>query len=72
MTSLDEFRMETRAWLQENCPQEMRKAVTVEDDICWGGRNWTFKSEAQKLWLERMAARVGPCHTGRRNTAEVA
>ncbi|AEV36548.1 acyl-CoA dehydrogenase domain protein [Pseudovibrio sp. FO-BEG1] len=57
MTSLDEFRMETRAWLEENCPQDMRKAVTTEEDICWGGRNWTFKSEAQKKWLERMAER---------------
>ncbi|QUS58415.1 acyl-CoA dehydrogenase family protein [Pseudovibrio brasiliensis] len=57
MTSLDEFRMETRAWLEENCPQDMRKAVTTEEDICWGGRNWTFKSEAQKQWLERMAER---------------
>ena len=57
MTSLDEFRMETRAWLEENCPQNMRKAVTTEADICWGGRNWTFKSEAQQQWLERMAER---------------
>ncbi|KZL18256.1 Glutaryl-CoA dehydrogenase [Pseudovibrio axinellae] len=57
MTSLDEFRMETRAWLEENCPQELRRSFTTEDDICWGGRNWTFKSEAQKQWLERMAAR---------------
>ncbi|KZL26025.1 acyl-CoA dehydrogenase family protein [Pseudovibrio sp. WM33] len=57
MTSLDEFRMETRAWLEENCPQDMRKTVTTESDICWGGRNWTFKSEAQQQWLERMAER---------------
>ncbi|EEA94933.1 acyl-CoA dehydrogenase family protein [Pseudovibrio sp. JE062] len=57
MTSLNEFRMETRAWLEENCPQDMRKAVTTEEDICWGGRHWTFKSEAQKQWLERMAER---------------
>ena len=57
MTSLDEFRMETRAWLEENCPQDMRKAVTTEEDICWGGRNWTFKSEAQQQWLEQMAER---------------
>lgn len=57
MTTLDNFRMETRVWLEENCPQEMRKTVTVEDDICWGGRNWTFKSPAQKQWLERMAER---------------
>jgi acyl-CoA dehydrogenase len=28
-----------------------------EADVCWGGRNWVFQSEAQKLWLDRMAAR---------------
>ena len=28
-----------------------------ESDACWGGRNPTFKNEAQKLWMERMAAR---------------
>ena len=27
------------------------------DDACWGGRNWMFKSEEQKQWMERMAAR---------------
>ena len=27
------------------------------DDACWGGRNWTYQSEDQKLWLERMAAK---------------
>jgi len=57
MDSLDAFRRETRAWLDANCPPEMRTPVTGDDDICWGGRNWVFKSEAQKVWLERMAAR---------------
>lgn len=33
----------------------MRDGASGEDAIVWGGRNWTFKSEAQKLWLERMA-----------------
>lgn len=57
MTDLDTFRQETRAWLEENCPQSMRKPIRTEDDACWGGRNWTFKSEDQRLWLERMAER---------------
>lgn len=57
MDALDAFRRETRAWLDANCPPEMRTPVSGDDDICWGGRNWTFKSEAQKVWLERMAAR---------------
>lgn len=57
MDALDAFRRETRAWLDANCPPEMRTPVAGDDDICWGGRNWVFKSEAQKVWLERMAAR---------------
>jgi acyl-CoA dehydrogenase len=54
---LDVFRSETRAWLEANCPAEMRQPMRDEGDACWGGRNPVFQSEAQKLWLERMAAR---------------
>jgi acyl-CoA dehydrogenase len=56
MSDLQEFRASTRAWLEENCPEEMRQPMK-EADVCWGGRNWVFQSEAQRLWLERMAAR---------------
>ncbi|WP_339650525.1 acyl-CoA dehydrogenase family protein [Halopseudomonas pelagia] len=55
MTDLHAFREETRAWLEENCPQSMRTPFTADDDQCWGGRNFKFKSEDQRLWLERMA-----------------
>jgi len=54
---LDGFRTEVQAWLEANCPQEMRSPFRSEADICWGGRHFTFASEAQRLWLERMAAR---------------
>jgi len=54
MADLDQFRKETRAWLEANCPPEMRKPVTQEGDVFWGGRNRTFSSEPQKLWFERM------------------
>ncbi len=57
MTDLDKFKNETRAWLEENCPPEMRKPIKGEKDICWGGRNCEFQSEDQKLWLERMGAK---------------
>jgi acyl-CoA dehydrogenase len=57
MTELDTFRIETRAWLASNCPPSMRLPLEDDEDRCWGGRNWKFKSEHQKLWLERMAAR---------------
>jgi acyl-CoA dehydrogenase len=56
-TDLESFRAETRAWLEAKCPPEMREPIRSENDYCWGGRNWTFKSDAQRLWLERMAER---------------
>lgn len=31
--------------------------MTGEDDAVWGGRNYKFASEDQKLWLERMGAK---------------
>ena len=57
MTDLKSFRSDTRAWLEANCPAEMREPVRSEADLCWGGRNWAFQSAAQKSWLEAMAAR---------------
>ena len=57
MADLDAFRSETRSWSEVNCPPEMREPVRSEADICWGGRNWTFQSDAQRVWLERMAER---------------
>ncbi len=57
MTDLDTFRSETRAWLEANCPHEMRAPMRSEKDACWGGRNVVFQSPAQKQWLDVMAAR---------------
>ena len=57
MTDLDSFCAETRKWLDANCPTEMRQPIRSEADICWGGRNWTFQSDAQRRWLEAMAER---------------
>jgi len=55
--ALDSFRAQTRDWLETNCPAEMRSPMKSEEDACWGGRNWTFKSDAQRQWLEAMAER---------------
>ena len=57
MSDLESFRTEARAWLADNCPPEMREPVRGEEDFCWGGRNAVFKSDAQRLWMERMAER---------------
>lgn len=57
MTDLDTFRSETRGWLAQNCPPSMRRPLEDDEDRCWGGRNWRFKSDDQKRWLENMAER---------------
>ena len=54
MSDLDQFRRETRAWLEANCPPEMRKPMTADGDTYWGGRNAKFSSEPQRVWFERM------------------
>jgi hypothetical protein len=54
MADSEKFRAETRAWLEANCPPEMRKPVANEADVFWGGRNTTFSSEPQRVWFERM------------------
>ena len=51
---LGDFRIETRAWLEENCPQSMRKPIEDTSEMYWGGRNATFANEDQKVWFERM------------------
>jgi acyl-CoA dehydrogenase len=57
MGELNAFRADVRQWLEENCPAEMRQPVTGDDDICWGGRKFIFKNDAQKLWLDRCVAK---------------
>ncbi|MEL0211329.1 MAG: acyl-CoA dehydrogenase, partial [Novosphingobium sp.] len=47
MSDLEAFRAEIRAWLEKNCPAEMREPVRDEGDESWGGRNFQNKNEAQ-------------------------
>ena len=35
----------------------MRHPYRSEADLCWGGRDFEFQSEDQRLWLERMGAK---------------
>jgi alkylation response protein AidB-like acyl-CoA dehydrogenase len=51
---LKEFRLETRQWLEENCPKSMRLPLKDSTDYYWGGRNASFASEDQKFWFEKM------------------
>jgi acyl-CoA dehydrogenase len=57
MSDLEQFRAETRAWLEANCPPEMREPMRDDEDACWGGRNFKFKNAEQKQWLDTMAAK---------------
>ncbi|EHR01033.1 acyl-CoA dehydrogenase family protein [Bradyrhizobium sp. WSM471] len=55
MSDLETFRRETQAWLEANCPPEMRQPICSEDDAVWGGRRAVYKDPAQKVWLDLMA-----------------
>ncbi|MEG3155736.1 acyl-CoA dehydrogenase family protein [Sphingomonas sp. RB1R13] len=57
MVELDTFRGDTSAWLEANCPPEMRVPMRSEKDACWGGRGWVFQSPAQDAWLRAMAGK---------------
>ena len=52
MSDIETFRSETRAWLEVNCPPEMREPVRDDADVYWGGKRATFKNDAQKAWFE--------------------
>lgn len=62
MQFLQDFQKETRAWLEENCPQSMRSAM-VQEEIVWGGRNAEFVNPDSQLWLQRMAEKGWTCPT---------
>jgi acyl-CoA dehydrogenase len=57
MTDIDQFRSDVRTWLQDNCPQEMRKPVRKDTDLCWGGRNFEPSCPEQAEWLHNMSER---------------
>jgi alkylation response protein AidB-like acyl-CoA dehydrogenase len=53
----EEFRRDARAWLEANCPPQMRQPAKSESDICWGGKRFKFQSDAQRQWMQRMGER---------------
>lgn len=60
MESLESFRQEIRAWLDENCPRSQRRPKEGEEPIPWGSPE--IPAEA-KLWLERCADKGYTCLT---------
>ena len=56
MTSLEDFRTETRDWLEENCPASMRTRMVAGEDV-GGGRKRKSTNPDAYAWLERMAGK---------------
>jgi acyl-CoA dehydrogenase len=54
MAEIEVFRREIAAWLEANCPPEMRKPFAGEHEFFWGGEP---VYPGQKEWLERCVAR---------------
>lgn len=52
MSETTEFRDETRAWLQENCPPGVRGPGVIP----WGSRKVELPADS-RIWLENMAAK---------------
>lgn len=57
MSDLDQFRQDTRTWLEENCPESMRTPILGFEGIYNGGRNPEIDDPDQKVWCDRMAER---------------
>ena len=55
MANLDDFREETRDWLETNCPEGVRGPGSIP----WGSTKIKL-DDASKQWLERMASRGWP------------
>ena len=56
MQDTENFRAETRSWLEANCPPAMRQPLTQEQ-IVWSGSEITFGNDDQRVWFERMRDR---------------
>ena len=51
------FRAEARAWIDGACPAEMRDGDATMENQCWGGRDWSFQSDAQRAWFDAARAK---------------
>jgi alkylation response protein AidB-like acyl-CoA dehydrogenase len=54
MGSLERFRLETREWLKENCPESMRLPFGAKEPLPQGGRKTTCENPDTKVWMDRM------------------
>ena len=56
MATLEDFRKDTRAWLEDNCPASMRGGAS-DEEVIGGGRKQKYTNPDAKAWLDRMADR---------------
>ena len=56
MPAAPQFRAETRAWLEANCPPAMRTCMPENEQVA-GGKRAKYVRPEQKQWLDRMAAK---------------
>jgi alkylation response protein AidB-like acyl-CoA dehydrogenase len=56
MSELSEFRLDARAWLEENCPPGMRTPM-IEEEMVNGGSKRRSTNPESYVWLERMAGK---------------
>lgn len=50
------FRANVSTWIQTHCAAELRAIPQADREICWGGKRFTFASQAQRDWMEAAAA----------------
>lgn len=60
MPDLENFRLETRAWLEANCPESQRQPVKTSELINPGSKQ-VFPTADAKLWFERMRDKGWTC-----------
>jgi alkylation response protein AidB-like acyl-CoA dehydrogenase len=56
MNEIEEFRRETRQWLETHCPLSLRTPMS-EREVVWGGRTPNFPSADAQRWLQAMGER---------------
>ena len=66
---LNDFRLETRDWLENHCPQSMRTPVVEDKEKYCGGRRSSYYSDDQRAWVESMISKgwvapTWPCEYG--------
>jgi alkylation response protein AidB-like acyl-CoA dehydrogenase len=51
--SLDEFRLATRSWLDQHCPDSMRTPIP-DGELVWGASKVEFVNDDQRSWFNAM------------------